>query len=112
MSQFEAVAAAGARRFRPIMLTSITTFFGLAPMIMEPSVQARFLIPMAVSLGFGVMFATAITLLIVPALYLAVEDVKNAWRWLMEQPRVSTEPDPPAVGPAVARGVDASDLEV
>lgn len=107
MSLYEAVAAAGARRFRPIMLTSITTFFGLAPMIMEPSVQARFLIPMAVSLGFGVMFATAITLLIVPALFLVVEDVKNMWRWLMEQPRVSTEPDAP-----VRRAVDVTDLEV
>ena len=108
-SHFEAVAAAGARRFRPIMLTSITTFFGLAPMILEPSVQARFLIPMAVSLGFGVMFATAVTLLIVPALYLAVEDVKNMLRWLREQPLESTEPDPPA---PPTRAVEAIDVEV
>lgn len=95
MPHFEAVAAAGARRFRPILLTSITTFFGLMPMIMEPSVQARFLIPMAVSLGFGVMFATGITLLIVPSLYLAVEDVRNMFRLIWEVPTESTEPAPP-----------------
>ncbi len=111
MSHFEAVAAAGARRFRPIMLTSLTTFFGLAPMILEPSIQAKFLIPMAVSLGFGVMFATVITLLIVPALYLAVEDAKNVWRWLMEQPLESTEPDPPAVAP-VRDPLDRLDMEI
>jgi multidrug efflux pump subunit AcrB len=57
------------------MLTTITTFFGLTPMILERSMQARFLIPMAVSLGFGVMFATAITLILVPALYRILEDV-------------------------------------
>ena len=114
MSLFEAVAAAGARRFRPIMLTSITTFFGLAPMILEPSVQARFLIPMAVSLGFGVMFATGITLLIVPALYLAVEDVKNAYRWVLGRPLVSTEPDPVTVtGPGEpGRALEPIDVEV
>ncbi len=94
MPHFEAVAAAGARRFRPILLTSITTFFGLMPMIMEPSVQARFLIPMAVSLGFGVMFATGITLLIVPSLYLAVEDLRNMFRLIWELPVESTAPAP------------------
>jgi len=67
------------------------------PMILEPSVQARFLIPMAVSLGFGVMFATGITLLIVPSLYMAVEDVRNVVRWYRGEPLVSTEPAPPAV---------------
>ncbi len=66
----------GVRRFRPILLTTLTTFFGLTPMILEKSLQAKFLIPMAVSLGFGVMFATAITLLIVPALYRILEDVR------------------------------------
>ena len=73
-SAFEAAVAGGIRRFRPILLTSITTFLGLAPMILETSVQARFLIPMAVSLGFGVLFATVITLVLVPAVYLALED--------------------------------------
>ena len=72
----EAVQKAGIRRFRPIILTSLTTFLGLAPMIFEPSLQARFLIPMALSLGFGVLFATLITLLLVPAFYLIELDLK------------------------------------
>jgi len=65
------------RRFRPIMLTTLTTFFGLVPMILEKSLQARFLIPMAVSLAFGIVFATMITLLLVPSLYMILEDVKS-----------------------------------
>jgi multidrug efflux pump subunit AcrB len=73
----QAVRNAALRRFRPILLTSLTTFFGLAPMILETSVQARFLIPMAISLGFGILFATGITLLLIPALYLVVEDVHD-----------------------------------
>jgi multidrug efflux pump subunit AcrB len=76
-SALEALVNSGMRRMRPILLTSLTTFGGLAPMILETSVQARFLIPMAISLGFGVLFATFITLLLVPALYLIVEDVRS-----------------------------------
>jgi multidrug efflux pump subunit AcrB len=64
------------RRFRPIMLTTLTTFCGLLPMITEKSLQARFLIPMAISLAFGVMFATCITLILVPSLYMILEDIK------------------------------------
>lgn len=67
----------GVRRFRAVLLTSLTTFFGLLPMIFETSVQARFLIPMAVSLGFGVLFVTVIALILVPAAYLALEDIKS-----------------------------------
>lgn len=74
MTAFEAIHAAGVRRFRPILLTSLTTFFGLIPMITETSVQARFLVPMAISLGFGVLFATAIILVLVPAFYMMLED--------------------------------------
>lgn len=73
----EAVIFGGTRRFRPILLTSLTTFFGLMPMILETSVQARFLIPMALSLGFGVLFATVVLLLVVPSAYGAVEDLKR-----------------------------------
>ena len=73
----QAVREAGIHRFRPILLTSLTTFGGLAPMIFETSRQAKFLIPMAVSLGFGIMFATLISLLLVPCLYLMVEDIKR-----------------------------------
>jgi multidrug efflux pump subunit AcrB len=75
----EAIRAAGLRRFRPIVLTTLTTFGGLAPMIFETSRQARFMIPMALSLGFGILFATVITLILVPCLYLLIEDVHQ---WL------------------------------
>jgi multidrug efflux pump subunit AcrB len=73
-SAFASVSAASTRRFRPVILTTLTTFGGLAPMIFETSRQARFLIPMALSLGFGILFATLITLLLVPSLYLMLED--------------------------------------
>ncbi len=72
-----AMAEAGVRRFRPVLLTTATTFCGLAPMIFETSRQARFMIPMAISLGFGILFATLITLIIVPCLYLFIEDVRR-----------------------------------
>lgn len=77
MKLMRASIDAGTRRFRPIMLTSITTFFGLTPMILERSMQARFLIPMAISLGFGIMFATGITLILIPSLYLILEDCRR-----------------------------------
>lgn len=72
----EALQNGGLRRFRPILLTSLTTFFGLAPMISETSLQARFLVPMAISLGIGVLFVTVITLVLVPAFYRIVEDFR------------------------------------
>jgi multidrug efflux pump subunit AcrB len=71
----EAIHESGIHRFRPILLTTLTTFGGLAPMIFETSRQARFLIPMAVSLGFGILFATVIILVLVPSLYLIVDDL-------------------------------------
>lgn len=108
-SHFDAVVAAGVRRFRPILLTSVTTFLGLIPMILEPSVQARFLIPMAISLGFGVMFATGITLILVPALYLAVEDMRaliGAW-W-----RLATGKAPPPSRTPGDSTIDSIDVDV
>ncbi|MDD2598144.1 MAG: efflux RND transporter permease subunit [Kiritimatiellae bacterium] len=75
----ESILNAGVRRFRPVLLTTLTTFLGLAPMIFETSRQARFMIPMAISLGFGILFATFITLFLVPALYVMVEDLHKAW---------------------------------
>ncbi len=72
---FDAIHLAGIHRFRPILLTTLTTCGGLAPIILETSRQARFLIPMAISLGFGVLFATCITLIMVPCLYLILEDI-------------------------------------
>jgi len=70
----KAIRLAGSARFRPILLTSLTTFAGLTPLIIEKSTQAQFLIPMAVSLGFGILFATLLTLVLIPTFYLIVED--------------------------------------
>ncbi|BBB32229.1 RND family efflux pump inner membrane protein [Thermotomaculum hydrothermale] len=74
LSKYELAIEACKKRFRPVILTSITTFGGLMPLIFEKSVQAKFLIPMALSLGFGVLFATGITLILIPSLYLIFED--------------------------------------
>jgi multidrug efflux pump subunit AcrB len=82
MPLLDAVREAGAARFRPIILTSLTTFFGLIPMIFETSFQAKMMIPMAISLAFGVLFCTFITLILVPAEYMILEDIKAGWRWL------------------------------
>jgi len=77
---FQAIHEAGIRRFRPIILTTLTTFGGLTPIILETSRQASYLIPMAISLGFGIIFATGIILVIVPSLYMILEDVKGLVR--------------------------------
>ena len=77
VSVHQAVRDSGVRRFRAIMLTTMTTFLGLTPLLLEKSLQAKFLIPMAISVAFGVVFATLITLLLVPSLYLIVEDLKK-----------------------------------
>ena len=77
LSAFDAIHAAGLRRFRPIILTTLTTFGGLTPIILETSRQAAYLIPMAISLGFGIVFATGIILLLVPCLYMVLEDLRR-----------------------------------
>jgi multidrug efflux pump subunit AcrB len=74
----QAIEEAGSQRFRPILLTSLTTFAGLLPLLFETSLQAQFLIPMAISLSFGVLFATFITLLLVPAFYSILEDIHES----------------------------------
>ncbi|WP_063703511.1 efflux RND transporter permease subunit [Pseudoalteromonas gelatinilytica] len=76
----ETVKLAGAARFRPVMLTSLTTFIGLMPLLFEKATQAQFLIPMAVSLGFGIIFATLITLLLVPVNYLLMERFQGLFK--------------------------------
>ena len=73
----DAITRAGGQRFRAIILTSLTTFAGLSPMLLEQSRQARFLVPMAVSLGYGVLFATVITLILIPCGYIILDDLKN-----------------------------------
>jgi multidrug efflux pump subunit AcrB len=92
-SAVDAIHDAGIRRFRPILLTTLTTFGGLAPMIFETSRQARFMIPMAISLGYGILFATLITLFLVPSLYLIVEDLKRRLGGGVEAPAASVGPD-------------------
>ncbi len=77
----QSVVEAGVSRFRPILLTSLTTAAGVTPLMMEKSVQAQFLIPMAVALAFGVLFSTFITLGLVPALYVILEDIQKLFRW-------------------------------
>ncbi len=90
----EAVSLAGARRFRAILLTSLTTFVGLMPMLLEKDFQAKFLIPMAISLGFGILFATMITLILVPSIYVILDDLKKIPRvikWLLPKGRSTFE---------------------
>lgn len=77
LSYFEAALQAGQKRFRAVILTSLTTFVGIMPMILEKSLQAQFLIPMAISLGFGILIATFITLLLIPCLFVITSDLKN-----------------------------------
>jgi multidrug efflux pump subunit AcrB len=76
-SLIDAVLSAGVARFRPVILTSLTTFFGLLPLMFEKSVQAQFLIPMGISLGFGILFATAMTLIMIPANVMIVDDFRR-----------------------------------
>jgi multidrug efflux pump subunit AcrB len=87
----QAIREAGERRFRPILLTTATTFLGLTPMIFETSLQAKFLIPMAVSLGYGIVFATAITLILIPVLYRILEDIRGFFGITDEEVRVSRQ---------------------
>ena len=85
MDAVNAVVEAGVRRFRPILLTSLTTFGGLAPMIFETSRQARFMIPMAISLGYGILFAAAILLILIPSLYAIADDAQRLTGRLRER---------------------------
>ncbi|MBI1195517.1 MAG: AcrB/AcrD/AcrF family protein [Gammaproteobacteria bacterium] len=80
MALMDALRTAGVSRFRPILLTSLTTFAGLTPLLLEKSTQAQFLIPMAVSLGFGILYATLLSLLLVPVGYLILEDLLGLFR--------------------------------
>ncbi|RUO55363.1 efflux RND transporter permease subunit [Pseudidiomarina homiensis] len=95
----QAVQDAGSARFRAIILTSLTTFFGLLPIVLEKSLQAKMVIPMAISLAFGILFATVITLLLIPCLYLILDDTKRgfktmlSWYGLAEKPAPKSESD-------------------
>jgi multidrug efflux pump subunit AcrB len=97
-----AVIESGTRRFRPIFLTSATTFAGLMPLLFDPSLQAQFLIPMATSLAFGILFATAITLYLIPSAYVAAEEIRELlgkawvwWRYPSGKPKLVEDPHAP-----------------
>ena len=79
-SLWKSVTEAGVLRFRPVILTSLTTFFGLLPLLSEKASAAQILIPMAISLGFGILFATVVTLVLVPANILIVNDIKQFFK--------------------------------
>ncbi len=81
---FNAAVEGGSLRFRAILLTSLTTFAGLTPMLLEQSIQAKFLIPMAISLGFGVLFATQITLFLIPCGYMILNDITSFFSFKKE----------------------------
>ena len=102
-----AVREAGAARFRPILLTSLTTFVGLAPLMAERSFGAQFMVPMAVSLAFGVLFATFITLILVPTAYLIVDDFKRGVRTLLGRPPVEVALDSDVRLPSTPRPAPA-----
>ena len=94
----QAVQLAGEARFRPIILTSLTTAAGVTPLMLESSLQAQFLIPMAVALAAGVLFATGVTLVLMPSLYMIVEDLRHGVRWLLRRESYPTAPASVAAG--------------
>jgi multidrug efflux pump subunit AcrB len=102
MSFFEAIKQGGARRFRAILLTSLSTVGGLAPLIMETDMQAKFLIPMALSLAAGVTFATVLTLVLIPSLLAIVNDGRRVMARLQSGEWLERE----VVEPAAHRRVD------
>ena len=75
-----AIREAGGHRFRPVVLTTLTTAFGVTPLMLERSMQTSFLVPMAVSLAFGIFFATSVTLILVPVAYMILDDVVQGAR--------------------------------
>lgn len=103
----KAIKKGGARRFRAILLTSFTTVGGLAPLILETDMQAKFLIPMALSLAAGVIFATALTLVLIPSLLVIVNDLRRVFTWMF----TDKWPEREQVEPAATRGVDRKLLQ-
>ncbi|OUW19705.1 MAG: hypothetical protein CBD18_00420 [Opitutales bacterium TMED158] len=104
MSLNEAVRQAGVRRFRPILLTSLTTFFGLLPLMFDPQPSSSFLIPMAISLGWGIVFATAITLVLIPVLVLITDDLRQLFFKLYDiDPKAHEEEDEEEPSAALGR---------
>lgn len=92
----EAVLNSGTRRFRAILLTSLTTFLALVPMLLEKSMQAQSMIPMAISLAYGIVFATVITLLLIPSLYMILKDLDQWWQGEVTDGEVTDMEETPA----------------
>lgn len=105
----KAVVDAGVRRFRAIILTSLTTFFGLLPIVLEKSLQAKIVIPMAISLAFGILFATVITLLLIPCLYLILDDFKRGMREMLSWYGLMKPPAPREAEPDMMPGAKPSE---
>ncbi len=105
----DALCKAGSRRFRAIFLTTLTTFVGLAPMILERSMQARYLVPMAVSIAFGVAFATLLTLLLIPCMFLILNDLRRLSAYIASGAKIW--PDMDSVEPAGKKKTDALSAE-
>ena len=80
LRKHQAIIESGAQRFRAVLITSLTTFLGLAPMLFETSVQAQLVIPMAISLSYGIVFSTVITLILIPCLYQVLDDIERVWK--------------------------------
>jgi len=87
----DAILAAGKSRFRAIFLTSITTIAGLSPLMLEKSRQAQFLIPMAISIAYGIGVATVLTLLMLPILLAVGNSMKYYWKWLVSGKKTERE---------------------
>lgn len=102
----QAVLEAGCARFRAITLTSITTFVGVLPIMFETSLQAAFVIPMAVGLGFAVMYATLVTLILVPSLYIILEDLRKPYRYIKGKLSKKTVPDVDVPQSPLAKATD------
>ena len=100
----QAAVESGAARFRPILLTSLTTFFGLVPIVLERSMQAQIVIPMAVSLAFGIVFATAITLVLIPCLYSIQANIHEFFMGSRERRVEAAAPTSAVPSSATARG--------
>ena len=104
----EAVCESGAARFRPIILTSLTTFAGLTPLLFEKSMGAQFVIPMGVSLAFGVLFATVISLFLVPCGYLILEDLRSLFARRKSPPQAPASSSTLRLQPAPPRAADGT----
>ncbi len=106
LSLVDSIVDGGARRFRAIFLTTATTVGGLTPLLLEKSLQAQFLIPMGLTIAAGVMFATALTLIMIPCLIFILNDVRRGWWYL----RRRQWPTPEQVEPATRRNVNDEDF--